>query len=95
MEQNHINEEGILEEIKNLGPFFVDDLDMTSAVLTKINQVIQYVSIKDQISFIEAYQGIKSSPIFSLLTDDYIEALYSNIDDIYNSFKNLEQRKRK
>lgn len=95
MEEKNIEEKEILEEIQNLGPFFVDDLDMTTAVISKIKQVIQYISVKEQMSFIETYRKVKLSPVFSLLTDDYIEAFYTDIDDIYNSFKNLEERKRK
>ena len=94
MEKNN-EEEIIIQEIENLGPYFVDDIDMTSAVITKIKQVLMLISNNEKISLSEAYQNIKLSPVFSLLTDDYIETLYSNIDDIYNAYKQLENRKQR
>lgn len=94
MESNK-QEEQIYQEIDNLGPFLVDDLDMTPAVTTKIKQVITFISEKEQMSFSETYQKLKSSPVYSLLTDDYLEALTSNVTDIYDAFKQLENRKQR
>lgn len=93
--ENNNQEEIILQEIEKLGPFFVDDLDMTTAVISKIKQVIMFVANSEQISFSEAYKKLKDSPVYSLLTDDYIEALYSNVGDIFDAYKELENRKHK
>ena len=93
--ENHNHEEKLLQEIENLGPFFVDDVDMTLAVISKIKNVIIFIANNEQISFSEAYQNVKSSPVYSLLTDDYIETLYSNVGDIYNAYKELQNRKQR
>lgn len=94
MESNK-QEEQMYQEIDNLGPFLVDGIDMTPAVITKIKQVITFISEKEQMSFSETYQKVKSSPVYSLLTDDYLEALTSNVTDIYDAFKQLENRKQR
>ena len=93
---DNINQdELVIQKIENLGPFIVNDIDMTQAVISKIKQVLMIIMNNEQISFSQAYEKIKQSPIYSLLTDDYIEALSSNIEDIFDAYKELENRKQR
>lgn len=93
--ENKKIDESILQEIENLGPFFVDDLDMSIAVKNKLKSLVMLIAEQEKITFGEAYQNLKNSPVYSLLTDDYVEGLVSTTGDLYEAYKNLQNRKRK
>lgn len=85
----------VLESIDNLGQFIYNDKDFTKEVKSKIKKVIEIVQKEDNISLTDAYNRVINSPIFSLLTDDFVESLLTDEYEIYHSYKSLNNKMKK